>query len=250
MYVEKLNIDTLLLPYMHPYGPVLFEYEYLDKRIISKKYALSIRDHYVSSMSVFAKNYGVNIVIPGIIEKAGPYKYVSTLFIPSTYGAEIAKYRKTILSEHEKKLGLTRGSKPVVFKINDDIGFSSLLDREVFYPELARIYSVNSSFIVVGIPQNEPVKDYLYILKSISKINKIMVVVPGSRVYSSSKLYYVFPTIIINENGEVVYRYNEEEQALIRIPMEKFIKDNNFDENIVLLINMMNKYLNKSRKRK
>jgi len=248
VYMEKLNVSIMILPYMHPYGPVLSEYANLDKKTFINKYALTIHDTYIENLSLYARNYGINVVLPCIIEKLGPRKYVSTLLIPSDREKSVERIHKLILSKREESLGITRGKELKVFDTGE-IKFSTLLDQEIFYPELARALLFESDFLIAGFPQNELVKNYLNPLRTISQINKAITIVPGSNVIvakgTTSVLYYSSPTIIINNDGDIVFRYNEEEQAVIRIPLESLKRNNNVDRRLTLLYKTIYRYLSR-----
>lgn len=244
-FIHEYNIEVLILPYMHPYGPILSEdfCEELDRKRF-KNYALTTRTGYLHDLILIAKNYGINIFLPGYIENAGPRKYLSASLIYG-YDGVIVRYRKMILNNFEKKIGLSHGTKLQFFKL-DNISFSTMLDDELLYPEIARLNLFFTDFLVVGIPQNKPFKNYDSLIKTISKINKAVTIVPGGRIYRSSTLYYSLPTIIVNENGELLFKYNEDEQGIILIPINKVKrnKERSFNE-IRRIYNLFKKYVRK-----
>ncbi len=246
VYARQLKIHTLILPYMQPYGPIFSEPSRINRCGI-KKYALTTRSGYLRDLMIIARNYGVNIAIPGLIENAGVNKYLSSILVLGSDGGLI-RYRKIFLNDYEKKLGLSTGSNLIRFNVHD-VSFSTMIDDELFYPELARINLLNTDFLIAGIPQNEPVKKYLSILKTVSQVNQAISIVPGSRVYyEGAKLYYTFPTIIVDENGDVIYRYNDEEQAIVIIPSDRLKRDSrrtSYRESLSLIYSLIKKYLNK-----
>ena len=248
-YVHEFNIDLLILPYMHPYGPVLSPEvaEALAKKDI-RNYMLTTKSGYLHDLILLAKNYGLNIFLPGYLETAGPRRYVSAALIKG-YDGEVIRYRKILLTDQEKKLGISPGSKPRFFSI-ERVSFSVMLDNELLYPELARLNLLFTDFLVVGVPQNASLKQYDSIVRTISRVNKSYTVVPGARVFRSSMLYDAIPSIIVDDRGEIIYKYNEDEQGLIMIPIEKVKKcrEKNFRE-VRRIYNLFKNYLNKRGKR-
>ncbi|MCD6301537.1 MAG: carbon-nitrogen hydrolase family protein, partial [Staphylothermus sp.] len=100
---SEQHLDTIIFPYMQPYGPII-ERD-LTKYHIRKKYGLSFASGYLYNLNIMAKNYGVNVIIPGVVEKTGSKLYISAIYIHGTIGEEPEKYRKMILYEDERKIG-------------------------------------------------------------------------------------------------------------------------------------------------
>lgn len=241
MYVRESSIDLLITPYFEPYGPL--DYSNLDKKSI-KKYGLTIRSGYLSELLFLAKNCSVNILLPGFVENAGIRLYLSAALFREDL-EEVFKYRKIFLNEYESKLGFSKGSELGIFKLYKT-SFSIMLDSDLYYPEISRILLFFTDFLVVGIPQNTPLKNYLNIVKTISQTNTSIVIIPGSRVYHTDKLYYSSPTVVIDENGDIVYRYSEDEQAIILIPFSKLVmRKRTSVKDIETIYSLYKKYLRK-----
>ncbi len=230
---------------MHPYGPILSKdlSKAIGKKSV-KDYALTIRTGYLHDLILLAKNYGINLFLPGYIENAGPRKYLSAALVYG-YDGRVVRYRKMFLTDYEEKVGLSYGTKPQVFTL-DHVSFTVMLDNELLYPELARLNLLFSDFLVAGIPQNEPPKKYDSIVKTISRVNNSVTIVPGGRIFRSSTLYNSLPTMIIDGEGEILYRYNEDEQGLILIPTKwvKHGREKNFRE-IKRIYNLFKRYLSR-----
>jgi len=243
MYMYGFEPAILVLPYMQPYGPIHTKITE-QNRTRFKTYFLSLRSWYLRDLLAVARNYGINIAIPGILERAGSRKFISAIYLPGSFDEKPVVHRKVILDDREEELGLSAGKLPKVFTLGD-VEFSMVIDSELFYPELSRVYSVLADFIVAGLPQNEPLKRYLNAIKLVSQITGFTILVPGSRVYSSNKLYYTTPTLIVSE-GDIVFKYNEEEQAIIFVPIEKLVRSNkSVDKYILKLLSILRKYLAK-----
>uniref|UniRef100_A0A7C4D716 Carbon-nitrogen hydrolase family protein n=2 Tax=Staphylothermus marinus TaxID=2280 RepID=A0A7C4D716_STAMA len=245
LFMGETSLELLVIPYFDPYGPILTEYGDLSKKVI-KKYSLTIRSRYLSELLILSRNHGINILLPGFIEKAGSREYLSAMLFRGDCD-EVVKYRKIFLSENELKLGLSRGSEPGFFNLGK-LSFSLMLDSELYYPELSRLLLLYTNFLIVGIPQNIPLKNYFSIVKTISEINSSLVLIPGSRVYHTDKLYYSLPTIIVDENGDIAYRYSEDEQAVILIPVNRLNKKMKTNiKDIEIIYRLFKKYLKKRR---
>ncbi len=243
------EVRTLILPYMQPYGPVIDEIALEKKTELRKKYALSINSAHIQQLSLIAKNHGVNVVIPGIIEKAGSKLYVSGIFISGEIGVPIERYRKIILKEREDLLGISKGREPKIFTAWR-LRFSIMIDNEIFYPELARLNTLlGSNIIVYGMSSSDPIKNYKLILRTIAQTMKTWIIMPGVKVYEQHKLCYSLPTLVIDPEGEVLFKYNDNDQALILLPVRKLIKRREIDEETRLIVNWYIKYFMKKRKR-
>lgn len=242
-FISGNSIELLIIPYFDPYGPVLGEYINLDKRVI-KKYALTTRSNYSTELQLLARDCGINILLPGFIENAGVREYLSAALFREDKD-DVAKYRKIFLNEYELKLGFSKGSELGIFNLSET-SFSIMIDSELYYPEVARILLSFSNFLIVGIPQNVPIKNYLNIVKTISQINSSISIIPGSRVYHTDKLYYSSPTIIVDENGDVTYRYSEDEQAVILIPIDRLVaRKERSIKDVETIYNLFKKYVKK-----
>jgi predicted amidohydrolase len=249
LIAHENHVDTLILPYMQPYGPILNEN--IAKTTLRKKYGLSIYSGYLSVMSILAKNYGVDILITGAIEKTGSKLYLASFLIPGTIGEPIEKYRKIILSEREKLLGFERGRSIKRFKCRI-LHYSVVLDNEILYPELVKLHLYTGSDIVfIGMAPDDPVKNYLSIIKSVALMTKSMLILVGGRYYYEDKLVYDLPTIIVDEKGDIVFKYYEDrEQALILLPINKLVRNGKVIDQETIFIHALYSKLLIQRKRR
>jgi len=244
-YIHDYNIALLILPYMHPYGPIITPETAGSLSVENlKNYVLTTRTGYLHDLITLAKNYSINIFLPGYIECAGPRKYISAILVKGESG-EIIRYRKMFITDYEKNMGISPGSRLQTFNIGM-ISFSVMLDSELFYPELARLNLLFSDFLIVAIPQNASLKHYDSIVRTISRVNRAYTIVPGARVYKSSVLYDAIPTIVINSDGDIEYKYGEDEQGLILIPASKLRRDRGaFSDELKKLYSLFKAIVNK-----
>jgi len=239
-YIHDYDIALLILPYAHPYGPVT-----PSSTLELKNYLLSTKTGYLRDLVILAKNYGVNVLLPGFYENAGPKKYVSAVMVKGGGDGSITRYRKIFVTEAEKSLGISPGSELRVFSVNS-LTLTVMLDNELFYPELARLNLSISDFLVAGIPQNAPLKYYDNVVKTVASVNKAYVIVVGARVFKTGILYDSMPTILVNPNGDVEYRYGEDEQGLVLIPAGKLKRSGAKDFNeLAKIYSLYKKVLNK-----
>ncbi|ABN70216.1 amidohydrolase-like protein [Staphylothermus marinus F1] len=217
-------VDTLILPYMQPYGPILDNN--ISKSTLRKKYGLSLTSGYLASLSIIAKNYGVNVLLMSTIEKAGSKIYVTAFLIPGIIGEPIEKYRKIVLSDREKIIGFNKGKTIKKFRCRN-IYYSIVLDDEILYPELAKLnLYLGTDILFVGIAPDYPVKNYMSIIKSLALMTRSKIVLVGGIYYYENKLSYIVPTIILDQRGNVLFKYISDEQALIMLPTQYLIREN------------------------
>ncbi len=246
MYASNYNIDTLILPYTQPHGPILFEErgeeekeevedkEKIEKEIRDKikKNSLSIPGSYIRSLSIIAKNHGIDLLIPGVYERAGPKLYITSVGIPADPGEVFLKTRKTILSDKEVSRGFSPGKLPGIIELSN-VRYGLMHDSEILFPEIARYLQVRGADILLyNMHPNHIQPNYSSILKVYSYILHKMIICSGSITYYMDKEIYHMPTTIY-EGGEKIMEYRGGETALILIPKNKLL--NNTDVNPKIL---------------
>ncbi len=217
LFIQEQDVRTIILPYMQPYGPVIDEISPNDKRTL-RKYALSVNDPYILTLNMIARNYGLNIVVAGIIERAGSKIYVSSILISPYTQSSMIRRRKIIIREREKKLGISPGKTIAPLRVRDTI-IANILDDEFYVPEMIRLMLLeNSSFLLYGYSQSSPPKNITNLVRTYSYVFSVPVIVPGSIIYYRNKILHVTPTIITDSEGNIIYKYIGEEQKIIIIP--------------------------------
>ncbi len=222
LFAHEQDVRTIILPYMQPYGPVIDEAPIGNRRII-RKYALSVNDPYILTLNMIARNYGLNIVVAGIIERAGSKIYVSSIMISPYTQLSMIRHRKIIIRDHERKLGISPGKSIAPLKVRDTI-IASILDDEFYVPEMIRLLLLeNSSFLLYGYSQSSPPKNVTNLVRTYSYVFSVPIIVPGSIIYYRNKVLHVTPTIVTDSEGNIIYKYVGEEQKIIIIPEHLFV---------------------------
>ncbi len=224
---SEQHLDTLIFPYMQPYGPIIKKN--LTKNYIRKKYGLSFASGYLYNLNIVAKNYGINIMIPGVVEKTGSKLYISAVYMHGTIGEEPEKYRKIIMYEEERKIGFNKGKTIKLFTIRKT-PYNILLDGEILYPELARLYAfLGSKFMVVALSPANIVKNYISVLKTLAQMIKLPILFIGGTYYDGNRqLLFLLPTMIINEKGDIIFKHHSEEQVIVQIPVHALDSGNKY----------------------
>ncbi len=221
MYAARQNIDTLILPYTQLQGPILYE-EHTGKYTIRKN-AFTVPGPLIGNLSIVAKNHGVDLLITGLYEKAGPKLYITGLGIPAGPGELFYKTRKIILSEYEKNLGFSPGKSPKLISLSN-ISYGLIYDSEILYPEMLRLLQLmGSNIILYGMHPNNIIPNYSILLKTYSYISDTIIACTGSTVYHMDRERYTIPTIVY-KSGEKILEHDSDETALILIPKKSLIK--------------------------
>ncbi|NAZ27280.1 MAG: hypothetical protein GU348_03935 [Thermogladius sp.] len=217
-YASENNVSTIILPYMQPYGPVIHLYDEGAKENLRRFFALTRESTYMSTLTTLSSHYGVSIVLPTYLEKVSSKIYVSTALASWDLEEGLVTRRKLVLNERERVLGLSRGSDLEMFNDNGFI-FNTLIEDEIFYPEIARFMVENGvNLLIVGLPQLNPPKNYIELSKSLALIFRVWVLVPGSRLVMRDNTVYSLPTLLINPEGEIIYKHYASDEAFIVMP--------------------------------
>ncbi|WP_434730850.1 carbon-nitrogen hydrolase family protein [Thermogladius sp. KZ2Tp1] len=216
-YASENNVSTIVLPYMQPYGPIIQLYDVIRRDDLRKFFALTRESSYINTLVTLSDHYGVSIVLPGYFERVSSKIYVSTAFTSWELEEGLATRRKLVLNEKERRLGLSKGVDLPMF-VDKGLVFNTLIEDELFYPEIARfITENNANLLIVALPQVEPPKNYIELSKSLALIYRVWVLVPGSRFVRRDGTVYALPTIMINPEGEIIYKHYGLEEAFIVI---------------------------------
>jgi predicted amidohydrolase len=233
-YANELNIRTILLPHSLPYGPVLGFYNpsKLSKQELKKRFGIS-KYHLVQKVFKFTSNtYGVNILLPGIIEVSGHVIYHSTfLYTPLAEDGNPFFQRKVFLSPVEEKLGFTRGRTLSVFNLGG-FSYGVLHDEEILIPELLRAFKLSgaSTLILSASPLLQNIERTVEVAKSLSYIFNQKLIIPGGFVIDEEgTTKHVTPSIVVSKEGEIIVKYERDNPSMIivgeepsRAPVEEF----------------------------
>ena len=153
--MQKFSLDLLVLPAYAFTGPVIEYYPTNRIRHYLSAFAERMGRNIVSTSILlypmrWAREFGVNILVGPMIERAGPRLYVTALLIDYD-GAIVAKYRKIGVTRKEEQYGINRGKEPGVFPIPGTSGkIGVFADDDLAYPEVFRILQESGVNILLG----------------------------------------------------------------------------------------------------
>ncbi|MEM2235286.1 MAG: carbon-nitrogen hydrolase family protein [Desulfurococcaceae archaeon] len=230
---KKLGARYIILPPFFNTGPVV-GIDGVSEETRKKFFELT-SDKTAKIIAALARLERVNIIVSGFLEKAGAYHYVSSLFI-NYEGKLLAKRRKLVVSSKEVANGIKAGKSIELFRIKG-LTIGVVIDDEVYYPEIARVYRVlGASAMIASI--NPLYVNYLtlsHILKTRVEENSLPLMVPGSVLYVSNSLKGLVPSMVYRCDGSKIYEYGGLEQRLILVPLETLtsgVKSNNDFESL------------------
>ncbi len=220
---KKLGARYIILPPFFNTGPVV-GINGVSEETCRKFFELT-SDETTKIIAALARLERVNIVVSGFLEKAGAYHYISSLFI-NYEGKLSAKRRKLVVSSKETANGIKAGKSIDLFRVKG-LTIGVVIDDEVYYPEIARVYRVlGASAMVASI--NPLYVKYLtlsHILKTRVEENSLPLMVPGSVLYVSNSFKGLVPSMVYRRDGSKIYEYEGSEQKLILVPLEILISD-------------------------
>lgn len=220
---KKLGARHIILPPFFNTGPVV-GIDGVSEETCKKFFELT-SDKTAKIIAALARLERVNIIVSGFLEKAGAYHYVSSLFI-NYEGKLLAKRRKLVVSSKEVANGIKAGKSIDLFRIKG-LAIGVVIDDEVYYPEIARVYRVlGASAMIASI--NPLYVNYLtlsHILKTRVEENSLPLMVPGSVLYVSNSFKGLVPSMVYRCDGSKIYEYGGLEQKLILVPLETLTSD-------------------------
>ncbi len=214
----------LVLPLYFNTGPLL-EFFGLPRARNIKKYFEQISDRSIRALSSVAMTERISIIVTGFLEKAGAHHYISSLLI-NHEGRIISRYRKLVLSSTESIFNIVPGKDISIFSIRG-LNIAIVINDEVMYPELLRIYRILGADLYV-LPLNPCSYKYsmtTYIARARIEENKTPLIVLGSIIEYRGDLAGGAPTIIYDEEGNKIYEYNGSKPNLILLPLNTFKKN-------------------------
>ncbi|MEM0378274.1 MAG: carbon-nitrogen hydrolase family protein [Thermosphaera sp.] len=223
-YASELNVKTIIFPHSLPYGPLTsFQgLALLNKLEVKKRFGIP-KTHVVQKLFKSASNvYGVNIILPSIVEVSGHSIYHSTLLYSSDSEGEypIAQ-RKIFLSPLEEKIGFSPGKRLSVFKLNT-CSCGVLHENEILTPELMRGFSILGASTIIFSTSTfpSPFEKIVEVAKALSYVFDQKVIVPGGFVINSEEnVIHATPSVIISK-GELVWMHDEATPSLIILKEE------------------------------
>ena len=175
-----------------------------------------------------------------IIERAGPRIFLTT-FVISPTGDVVAKYRKLVINDREKSLGITSGKDVVVVdQLERKIGV--MAEDDLLAPEIARSLVLKGATVItttLSFSLDQKVLETLLVTRSLE--NWVPIFALGGIIEYNNEVREA-PTIIVDpEQGGVTDRhYGEEKPLIVEMRVSKDKPDNG---DILRMTNLLCKVL-------
>jgi predicted amidohydrolase len=164
----------------------------------------------VNTLSRLAGEYGVSIIGGPLVERAGPWLYL-TMFYINDRGEVEAKYRKVTLSDVEKRYAIGHGSSAGIFALPGGLRIGVFADNDLVNPELFRLMQIEKANIIIGtyLPSKAsliPVEERGGLLYPKRELLRTLVV---SRSFETGLPLILVGGIVLDSNGGYPLAYSE-----------------------------------------
>ena len=183
-------------------------------KAIIRSYAGRIPSSAIEPIIKIAEEHSLYIMVGGILERAGPKLFMTSLLVTPD-GRIKGKIRKITISREELSLGLSPGkiftNKIIVRKYNLGV----LVDTDLFAPEYARLQKIlGAQFFVAFFKRRLRKGNIRTIVKSLALARAIETSSPvllcGGIVEHHGEILYSAPSMIVTPNGVEYEAVNEE----------------------------------------
>ncbi len=164
---------------------------------------------------------GLIVITPGLLERAGPKLFSSSIMIrPTGVVSSKDRYRRITITKMEAEVGISAGKEITVFNIGE-IRIGILMDEDILIPEIARYLSENRVDTLIYCVKKRSLSEPSKIRRLASSRaleNNVPIIVAGGMVERHGELLYTVPSLLVNEKGEVVGEAFEDEDIIL-IPL-------------------------------
>lgn len=183
-------------------------------KAIIRSYAGRIPSSAIEPIIKVAEEHSLYIMVGGVLERAGPKLFMTSLLITPD-GRIKSKMRKITISREELSLGLSPGkiyvSKIIVRKYNLGV----LVDTDLFAPEYARLQKIlGAQFFIAFFKRRLRKGNIRTIVKSLALARALETSTPillcGGIVEHHGEILYSAPSMIVTPNGVENEVVNEE----------------------------------------
>ncbi|ADV65180.1 nitrilase-related carbon-nitrogen hydrolase [Desulfurococcus mucosus] len=249
-YASERNVNTLIIPYSAAFGPVIEAYsDIMEAEELRRRYAVDSEHQYLKTLRYLSANYGLNIISPALIERAGSRYYISSVFVPYGNGEEPVSQRKILVSSEEKKIGIRPGHEISV--LNDYyLKYVVLVSNEIVVPELGRVgVAQGCNMVVSTISPLKPVRNYVDIVRALAQILGVWVLHVGG-IFIVNDDRYVLNSLVVNPQGELVVMYSEATPGLVTVPYRDILAAEHVDHGVDAagILGFLLRYVRKRRK--
>ena len=183
-------------------------------KAIVRSYAGRIPSNAIESLVKIAEEHAIYIMVGGILERAGPKLFMTSLLITPD-GRIKGKVRKVTISKEEAALGLSPGRVQ-----NSDLtvqkhGVGVLMDTDLLAPEYAKLQKAwGAEFFVAFFKRRLRRGDSHLLVRSLALARAIEtsspVILCGGIVEHHGEIFYTTPSLIVSPTGIKKEAINEE----------------------------------------
>lgn len=210
------GVKAIILPSLFPVGNLIEVYDNTKRlRSIVKNLSEKIPGQMTNTLVELAMESEMYVITGSIVEQAGPKLFLTNLVI-SPHGDIIGKYRKVIVSQRERELGISSGKEPAKIDLERDIGI--LLEDDLLTPEVGRLLTLHGSEMLFSIMKPWPL-GFQKALESVAISRAIELGVPvvmagGEIADKTENVLGGAPTMVVLPDG-TVYDIADEIDTLV-----------------------------------
>ena len=187
---KQKGAKLVVLPSLFPVGNIFEIYDNEKKlRSYIKNLSEKIPGNNTDMLVSLAMDGEMHVIVGPILEQAGPKIFLTSLII-SPQGETIGKYRKSVLSEKDIRLGISPGKEPVNVVLDKKYGIIS--EDDLFSPEISRLLAIEGSEVIIGT------------MKALGSKQQIIKHIAISRTVENGIPYLIIGESIEDEEGEVI----------------------------------------------
>ncbi len=214
---KEKGAKLVILPSLFPSGNI-FEIYDNDKKLRSyiKNLAEKIPGNNTDMLINLAMDGEVHLIVGPILEQAGPKIFLTSLII-SPQGEIIGKYRKSVLSEKDIRLGISSGKEPVNVVLDKKYGI--IAEDDILSPEISRLLALGRAEIVIGTmkaldTKKQQIVKHLAIARAIE--NDIPYLIVGESIENEEgEIIGYSPTFVTSPNNLIVKEAEEDDTVVL-----------------------------------
>lgn len=174
-------------------------------KAIVRNYAGRIPSSSIEPLIKVAEEHSLYIIVGGILERAGPKLFMSSLLITPD-GRIKGKTRKITVSKEESALGLSPGRIQTINFIIHKYNLGVLIDTDMLAPEYARLQKATGANLFVAFFKRRLKKgNAQMIIRSLAMARALetssTILLCGGIVEHHGEILYAVPSMIVTPNG-------------------------------------------------
>ena len=164
----------------------------------------------VNTLSRLAGEYGVSIIGGPLVERAGPWMYLSMFYI-SDRGIVEGRYRKIILSPEERRNAIGRGSTVGIFDLPGGFRVGVFADHDILSSEIFRSFQLSGVNLLVGtlLPFRGMLLPVRYESNFMRPEKRVVYTLAESRSFETGLPLILVGGIVEDSNGNYMLGYSD-----------------------------------------